>query len=58
MLVSAPGAPVAVTALRTEQYGGDVMDLMGGFCAGTFLWYPPTLAPSVTRIQDKGEEEN
>lgn len=58
MLVSAPGAPVTVTALRTQQDGGDVVDLMGGFCAGTFLWNPATLTPSMTGIQDQGEEEN
>lgn len=58
MLVSAPGAPVTVTALRAQKDGGDVVDLMGGFCAGTFLRDPATLTPSMTGVQDKGEEEN
>lgn len=58
MLVCAPRAPVAVTALGSEQNGGNVVDLVGGLGAGTLLGDTATLAPSVARIQDKGEEEN
>lgn len=58
MLVGSSGTPVAVATLRSQENGGDVMDLVGGLGAGTFLGYTATLAPSVTRIQDEGEEEN
>jgi len=58
MLMSASGAPVAVTALLTEQNGRNVVDLMGGLSTGTLLRDPATFAPSMTGIQDKREEEN
>lgn len=58
MLVRASRAPVAVTALGSEQNRGNVVDLMGGFCACALLWDTATLAPSVAGIQDEGKEEN
>lgn len=58
VLVGASRAPVAVAALRTEQNRGDVVDLVGGLGAGALLRDTPTLAPSVTGVQDKREEED
>lgn len=58
MLVRAAGATVAVTALRPQQDGGDVVDLVGGLRAGALLGNTATLAPSVAGVQDEGEEED
>lgn len=58
VLVISSGAPVAVATLRTQQDGGNVVDLVGGLGAGALLGDPTTLAPSVAGVQDKGEEEN
>lgn len=58
VLVGVPGAPVAVAALRSEQDGGDVVDLVGGLRAGALLRDAAALAPSVAGVQHQGEEEN
>lgn len=58
VLVISSGAPVAVATLRTEQDGGNVVDLVGGLGAGALLGDATTLAPSVAGVQDKGEEED
>lgn len=58
MLVCASRAPVAVTALGSEQNRGNVVDLVGGLRARALLGDAATLAPSVAGIQDEGEEEN
>lgn len=57
VLVRAAGAAVAVAALRPQQDGGDVVDLVGGLRAGALLRNTATLAPSVAGVQDQGEEE-
>lgn len=58
VLVRAAGGAVAVAALRPQQDGGDVVDLMGGLRAGALLGDTATLAPSVAGVQDEGEEED
>lgn len=58
VLVRAAGAAVAVAALRPQQDGGDVVDLVGGLRAGALLRNTATLAPSVAGVQDQGEEED
>lgn len=58
VLVRAAGAAVAIAALRPQQDGGDVVDLVGGLCAGALLRDTATLAPSVAGVQDEGEEED
>lgn len=58
MLVRAAGAAVAIAALRPQQDGGDVVDLVGGLRAGALLRNTATLAPSVASVQDEGEEED
>lgn len=58
MLVCASRAPVAVTALGSQQNRRDIVDLMCGLGAGTLLGDTAPLAPSVAGIQDEGEEEN
>lgn len=58
VLVRAAGAAVAVTALRPQQNGGDVVDLMGSLRAGALLGDTATFAPSVTGVQDEGEEKD
>lgn len=50
VLVGAPRGPVAVAALRSEQDGGDVVDLVGGLGAGAFLGDAATLAPPVAGV--------
>lgn len=58
VLVRAAGGAVAVAALRPQQDGGDVVDLVGGLRAGALLGDTATLAPSVAGVQDEGEEED
>lgn len=58
VLVRAAGAAVAVTALRPQQDGGDVVDLVGGLRAGALLGDAAALAPSVAGVQDEGEEKD
>lgn len=58
VLVRAPGAAVAVAGLRPQQDGGDVVDLVGGLCAGALLGDAAALAPSVAGVQHEGEEED
>ena len=53
-----PGAPEAVPTLGPQQHRGDVVDLMGGLCAGAFLGDTSALAPAVTCVQHQGEEED
>lgn len=52
VLVRAARAAVAVAALRPQQHRGDVVDLVGGLCAGALLGDPAALAPSVAGVQD------
>lgn len=58
VLVRAAGAAVAVAALRPQQDGGDVVDLVGGLRAGALLGDAAALTPSVAGVQDKGEEKD
>lgn len=58
VLVCASRAPVAVAALGSQQNRGDVVDLVRGLRAGALLGDAATLAPSVARIQNEGEEED
>lgn len=58
MLVSASRAPVAVTALGSQQNRRNIVDLMGSLGAGALLGDAAALAPSVAGIEDEGEEEN
>lgn len=58
VLVRAAGAAVAVAALRPQQDGGDVVDLVGGLRAGALLGDAAALAPSVAGVQDEGEEKD
>lgn len=58
MLVCASRTPVTVTALRSEQNGGNVVDLMCGLGTCTLLGDTATLAPSMAGIQHKGEKED
>lgn len=58
VLVGVAGAAVAVAALRPQQDGGDVVDLVGGLGAGALLGDAAALAPPVAGVQDEGEEED
>ena len=58
VLVGATRAPVAVAALRPQQDGGDVVDLVSGLGAGALLGDAAPLAPPVAGVQHQGEEEN
>lgn len=58
MLVCASRTPITVTALRSEQNGGNVVDLMCGLGTCTLLGDTATLAPSMAGIQHKGEKED
>lgn len=58
VLVRAPGAAVAVAGLRPQQDRGDVVDLVGGLCAGALLGDAAALAPSVAGVQHEGEEKD
>lgn len=58
MLVRTAGAAVAIAALRPQQDGGDVVDLVGGLRAGALLGDTATLAPPVAGVQDEREEED
>lgn len=58
VLVRAAGAAVAVAALRPQQDGGDVVDLVGGLRAGALLGDAAALTPSVAGVQDEGEEKD
>lgn len=42
----------------SEQNRRDVVDLVGGFSAGTFLGRPTATAPTLPSVQDQGEEED
>lgn len=58
LVVAAAGAAVAVAALRPQQHGGDVVDLVRGLGAGALLRDAAALAPSVAGVEDEGEEED
>lgn len=58
VLVRVAGAAVAVAALRPQQDGRDVVDLVGGLRAGALLGDAAALAPTVAGVQDEGEEKD